>query len=241
MLLPLGCSLVASNRPPGSVALAVAVLSGFLAHESARVLLGRRGSRARRDDAGAAELSMTLFGAVAVGASLQAWSALGVPDARWALAIPAALTVLAAAASIRGLERTVSGETLTAAALACWSVPIMIAGGRGWAVGLANWGVWLVMFTVATCGVHVVIARTRREPIGAYLASGLGLMMLGLAGGGVAVALGARPPAFLAAFVAPAVVLATAAHPALRAARLRQVGWAIVAGSLLTGTVLVLT
>jgi hypothetical protein len=222
---------------PGASAL---LLSGsawafFLAHEPALVLLGRRGERARaeqRERAVSRLLTLGLAGAVLGSLGL----ALAPPVVRLASLAVAALAILFAALVGLGDERSTAGEVLAAITLAGAAFPVGLASGIDIGTAVRAWLVWSLGFVAVVIPARSIGARRRTSaPVGlralpAGLALGIGVALWGPVLRGIE----------LVALV-PLVIASGwlgIARPPPR--HLRQVGWSIVAATLLTACVLVL-
>ena len=235
---PLLAAFLVSGISAAGALVAAAVFSGFLAHEPAMILLGRRGSRAYRERGVAARwwLSCCLAAGGAAAALV-----LRAPAHAWSFAVPlvpaAALTV----ATALGREKSWYGETAAALAFAGTAVPIGMFGGRSVVQSTAVAIPFALLFVSATLSVHVVILQGRgRDPQAMRSTRAAALLMAPAA----AIALGIAAWASvmpLGALVAAMPGLLTAAAVAARPpapARLRDLGWLLIGVSVLT-TVLV--
>jgi hypothetical protein len=230
LLLPLVVAHWTSRPTLAGWLFTLAALSAFFAHEPLLVILGRRGSRARREQS--ARAGRWLGGWVAVatlGAGLGLRSAPG-PSLQ-ALALPALGGLLVTAALLRDREHTLLGELLVAPTLAACAVPVAVAGGSSYDTALAVWAVFAVGNMSATWAVHAAMGARKRN-LG-------GLRRLGPLGAVAAMACLARLQGWFGwrEFVAVAPLLVTslvlagwAPHPR----HLRRVGWALVGASLTT-------
>lgn len=223
----------AMGRPTlAACALALAAVLVFLAHEPALVVLGRRGSRASRHAARAQRFVVGLgIGALAAGA-LGLWLS---PPARTLTLLPLALALALAVAVVRGVEKTLWGEILAASALSGAALPIALASGVGATTALLAWSAWCVSFAAVTWAVRLVVAH-KRAPIHAArrLAPLFGPALLVATGLGVAGAARWSAAAALPAVVVALVVASAPPDPR----KLRRVGWALVATSIVTAAVL---
>lgn len=226
----LACPLAAAllgGRPTWTAALiALGAVAAFVAHEPLLVLLGQRGTRARREDGRRAVAWLLGVGGLAAGAGVAGlW--LGPPEARLAAALPAVLGALVLLATWRKSEKTAPGEVLAAAALAGCALPVAIAAGLAPQRAASAWVVWSVGLTAATLAVRRVIGRHR----GRDVPSAVALVLLLAAGTGAAAilvdpGLAAAGPMLLAATVLVFLRL----HPR----HLRRVGWTLVGSSVVT-------
>ena len=225
---PLMAALMIGNPSWMASGVAVMALGGYLAHEGLVVLLGRRGGRARCERARPAWRSVVFFGGIAgMGAMFAA--AGGLPADAWqGLGLAGGLSGFAIAATWLGRERTLGGEALAAVALAAWSAPTALAAGVRWDVALTIWTVWSVAFVVATCAVHVVIARSTRRARSWALAGGVTLSMAGPAAA-LLLARSATVPRSAVLILLPSCLAALVVLAApVSARRLRDIGWSLM-------------
>lgn len=223
---------------------ALALCAVFLAHEPGLVLLGMRGPRAKRELRVRAVWWLGCCLLVAAGAGLAAVLAID-PAQRWAFVVPVAPALLLVIAAVRGRETSWYGEVAAALAFSAAAVPVSMAAGAPFPTAAAVAIPFAGLFVLTTLAVRIVILRvrgggdpratsaTRRATL--LLASGSGACL------GLLVALGFVPPSILAA-AAPGLL--TAAAIALRppsAAHLRALGWTLVAISVLTTAIIVIT
>ena len=235
---PLATALAIGRPTPGAIALAVAGVAAFLVHESLLIFIGQRGSRAAREQRGEARRTLLLLGTLAVAAGLGAVFLLN-PFARWALALPAVLTLQLAVAVFSGSERTFAGEILAAATLSSLSVPVAIGAGVTIHTAFTVFVVFALIFAVATTAVHAIIGhtgprgqRSRRVLSGALTLFALGVLVLLVRVGFV------QPIAPWAAVPVSVVALSlVAGAPSPR--YLRTVGWTLVA-AIATTTILLI-
>lgn len=238
LFLPLGTALLSGRPTVVAWTLMATAASGFLAQEGLAVLAGRRGSRAARHQRRAAVTAAGAFGGtcLAIGAPTVAAAP---PPVREAVIVAVTLAAIVMVLIRAGRERTLAGEVLVSVALTAWCVPVGLAARLEAHHAFGAWVVWAVTFTVATLGVRVVIARTRRE---SWRWLGLGAVLVGACGWWTLhrLALAGTVSGGLPLALAPAGVLSCVVPLApLRAHQLRLVGWAIVASGLVTAALLV--
>lgn len=229
--LPLVTALLSGSPSVGTLMLVVAAVSAFLAHEPLLVLLGTRGTRAKRElGASARRWTLGLSSLALASGSL----ALTLGDDQLLLACLVPLGWLAVLAPFvwHGREKTTLGELVAAAALSAGGLPVAVSGGLALERAALVWAVWWIAFAVSTVSVRSVIAAGRGEPVD-----------WGLWGVG--------PAALLAAAwlthhswvgLATAPMLLVSVWLVLRPPPprdLRKVGWTLMASSLLTATLLV--
>jgi hypothetical protein len=222
----------------------VTFIAGFLAHEPAAIVLGQRGGRVKRDLGASATRWLVCCLAVGVAASLAAVSRLDAVT-RWSLAIPAVPAVALMVAMIKGREKSWFGEAAAALAFAGAAVPIALAAGASMDMALAVAIPFALLFTTTTLAVRVVVLRVRgggdpgaaaATQRAALILSGVSTLMIGVLAmtGWLAssVLIAAAPGLLTGALVA-------ARPPA--AAKLRTVGWSLVAVSTLTTLIVIAT
>lgn len=210
-----------------SGALIVAACAAFFAHEPWLVLLGRRGTRARREDGRRATLALASALVVACASGAAAlWRA---PAVAWALAPSAALAALVVPFVLAGREKSLAGELLVATALSSLALPVALTAGVPplWAVVLGC--VWSVGFGLATVGVREAMRRAREPRRGGPAAL---IVPLAVGAGLVGAALrGWWAPVAVAPFVIASAWLILV-PPAPR--HMKRVGWSLIGASTLT-------
>lgn len=238
---PLVTSLAVAGLSWPSVFTAVAVIAMFLAHEPLLVLLGHRGRRSRSADS--ARAWWWLKGALVAGTASAIVAVDSMPaELRWTFLVPAVPAVWLFYAAIYGREKTSIGETAAAIAFAASALPICAGAGRP-DIGIAIAVAFALLFVLATLAVRVIVLRTRGggDPRAAARMRGITFT---LAAVGTVIALtGATDGLFswgLVAAIVPGIafVSAIAAFPP-PAARLKKVGWTLVAVSALTSVLLI--
>lgn len=157
VLFPLTSALALGQTNQAVWGLTLAAIAGFLAHEGFVVLLGSRGSRARRESHASAWRSVGAFGALALSGVVYAWPAL-TPDVERGFALAAILSGAALAAAWLGWEHSLGGELLAALALTSWCVPVALAGAVPVKTAMTVWMIWSTVYALATVIVHSVIA-----------------------------------------------------------------------------------
>jgi YwiC-like protein len=241
---PLVTALGVSGVSTGGLLISVAVIAGFLAHEPAAIVLGLRGSRAKREIGTSA--TQWLSGCLAIAVAAGIWAVVDLdPAARRSLAIPAVPAVLLVLAMVQGHEKSWYGEAAAALAFAGASVPVTMAAGASMNVALAVAIPFALLFTTTTLAVRSVILRVRGggDPRATMATRGATLAIASVA----TAAIGAMTVAgWLSSSVllasAPGLITASivAARPPAPA-RLRLLGWTLVAISTLTAAIVVAT
>lgn len=218
--------------------LAAAAVAGFFAYEPLLVLLGQRGARARKEDGARARHRLALLAGLAgvLGAGALA---LAPPAARWALAVPALPLLLMAVLMAKGRATGPAGALVAAAALASVSVPVAAFGGAGRRTALLLGIVWVVGLASYTLAVRAVLDQGRRRPSPPGRTLSMVLILGAWAGVAAAGWTGWLP------WIAPIVLAPLAAGSFVtlivfpRPQRVAILGWAAVAGSVLTAVLLV--
>jgi len=238
LLLPLVTAIALGRPTAASLALGVSAIAAFVAHEPLLVVLGRRGVRARREQRAQARRWLVSSAAVA-GISGAAALLLMPPAARLLAAIPAACAIVAMFVLLAGGERSTAGELVVSTALASVSLPAAVASGASPAAAFTCAATFAAAFAAATVSVRAVIARARGSLRGERRAAlmldvALLVTIAALALGRVILpaALWAGAPVGAVAFALAAIV------PPPR--YLRQIGWTLVAATVLTGSLLVI-
>lgn len=232
---------VAGVTLPASL-LAVAVIAVFLAHEPLVVLLGFRGQRARREQAGAARVWLGVWGAAFVVAAAIAFFSL--PVARqWAVLVPLVPAIPAAWAVLAGREKTSLAEVAVSLAFSGAAFPLALAAGATTATAATVTVVYAANFVLATLAVRALILNVRGGGNPAAVRT-MARIVWAIAGGLLIAVVWACVERMLPwttlAGVAPAVAVSLflVFHPP-PPARLRGVGWTLVATSAITAAVLI--
>jgi len=242
LTLPVVTALAGAGVSTAGLAVAIAAAACFLAHEPASILLGLRGVRAKREQGRAAArwLGWCALTAAAAGAV----SLMTIPDSvGWSLAVPVVPAALLAVVTMSGREKSWYGETLAAIAFSALAVPIAMSAGSPAAVAVAIALPFALLFVTSTLAVRSVILRVRGggdpRASAATGRSAAAIMASGAAGTAWLSWLGVLPAETLGA-IGPGLlaVLAIVMRPP-PPTRLRNVGWTLVAISVLTGMVVI--
>jgi hypothetical protein len=242
LAFPVVTGVTLAGAQASSALVAVTVVAGFLLHEPLLIVLGHRGIRARREHGRAARAWLTTVAAVMLTAGLLAMRI--VPPRQWwtllVPAIPAALLFFAAAA---GREKSAAAQVSAAVAFSLTVIPIGVPAGVPATASLVISSAFAVSFVLATLAVRVVILRVRAG--GDRQASRRTARLVLVLATTTTVALSAAagladiPSLAVAAFV-PGVVTATLiAWSPPPPARLRSLGWLLIATSALTSLLLI--
>lgn len=222
----LGLPLVAafaSGRPSwAAMTFGIAAVCAFLAHEPVRVLLGHRGTKARRIDGARACLHALALGSISAIAGVTAL-VIAPPHARIVATLVLFACGIVAAIALRNWDRTTIGESVVAAALASASLPVAIASGVPAGEAMLAWCVWAFAFVLCTLAVRTLTSKSEHER------RILHVMVLALATAGVVVIFLGAPMAIIATPVILLVLSIVMVRPHNR--QLRRVGWAIAAST----------
>ncbi|HTJ80391.1 MAG TPA: YwiC-like family protein [Polyangiaceae bacterium] len=223
LALPLVATFAASRPTVAGLGWAIAACAAFVAHEPLLVLLGHRGTRARREGGPTARRWLAVTSTVALAAAAHAFTL--APAARPWMLVPAALAAAAGVLVVMRRERTLGGEIVVGAALTSAALPTAIAGSLSAHDAIGVWIVFAASFALSTAEVRV-IARRDLHP-----APRVAVWCLTAAA--AAAVLHFRP--FLAISLAPTLAVVTfmvVTRP--RPASLRRLGWLLVGASLMT-------
>lgn len=244
LAFPLATALLAFGASPGALLVVAAAVAGFLAHEPGSVLIGLRGGRALRERRSEAVRWLVWWGAVSAAAAAAAVVAMPAAVRLWLL-LPVGPAILLTYATVRGREKSWYGEIAAACAFSSIAVPTALASGASLREAFTVAVPFAVLFVTSTLAVRVVILRVRGggDPGGSAATRRAALAAVG--GSAVAVAFGVAVEVLLpAALVASTPGLVGSSLLAVRPpapARLRIVGWTLVALSLGTAVIIVAT
>ncbi len=237
LAMPLLTALAIGAPSRAALALTLAVVLAFVAHEPALVLLGHRGRRVKDEEGRRALRWLVATGGLAAVAGA-AGTILAPPLARLALAVPAALAALVAVLVVLRLEKTVAGEIAVAATLASAGLAVALAGGADPGHAVAAALAWVIAFSAATLAVQAILERVRskgaRDP-GRLHAAGAVLLVAA----GAALSLAGLPAVLAWATLPTAALSVVVCLGRFSPRRLRELGWAMVGSSTLTLVILV--
>ena len=242
VILPLVAAFGVAGFSMAGLLFAAAVIAGFLAHEPALVLLGLRGPRAKRE-VGASAMRWLAASLIVGAAAASGALALIDPPVRWSILVPLVPALLLTIAVVNGREKSWYGEVAASLAFAGTSIPISMAAGTPIATALAIAIPFVLLFVASTLAVRVVILQVRRggdrqaattTRRAAFLVAGCGAAVLTWA------ALSSLLPGSALAAATPglATAVAVAAKPP-SPARLRVLGWTLVAVSIATAAIVI--
>jgi YwiC-like protein len=238
LAMPLLTALALGRPRAAAFLLAYAIVVAFVAHEALLVLLGQRGRRALEGDGPRARRVLAILGVQVVIAGV-AGLALAPPLARAALALPVLLAAAVAWLVWRRQEKTIAGEVTVGAALSSGALAVALAAGAPLAWAAGAWTTWVVAFATATLAVHVILVRARskggKDP-GALHAVASALLVGAMF---AAVRVASLPLAAAVAVLPTALLSIAVCLSRFSPKRLRELGWAMVAASILTMVLLV--
>lgn len=241
---PLATALLVSGASSGALLLTTAAVAAFLAHEPASVLLGLRGARVKREQRREALAWLVWWTTVSIVAALAALAV--IPAAAWLwLGLPLAPAVLLGYAALHGREKSWYGEVAAACAFSSVAVPVTLASGATIQEAFSVTVPFATLFVTSTLAVRVVILHVRgggraggevatRRAALAVAAGSAAALALSVAGQWLA-------PAALVASTPGLVGSSLLAVRPPAPARLRIVGWTLVALSLGTAVIIVAT
>jgi hypothetical protein len=233
---PLLTALLAARPRAASVLFALSAVALFLAHEPALVAFGRRGQRVREEEGRRARRMLLL--ALTSGAGLGAAGLWLAPHpARVGAAVAAALAALLTGAVALGIEKTLPGELIAAAAMTSAALPVLAAEGISWSGSVSIWGAWLFGFAAAVFPVRTVIVehKDREESRGVRLT---GTLLAIASAAALAIAGELSPPLVLA----DAPLFLAALFVAVRPPPMKQMtraGWTLMGAGALTAGAMV--
>jgi hypothetical protein len=217
---------------------AAAAVCAFLAHEPLLILLGQRGSRARRERQDQVVRWFAAFATVSAALGAVAF-ALMPPIARLAVLVPIAFSLILAALIFAHQERTAIGEVLSALTLASVAIPLAVASGASTTTAVTCAAAFASGFVAAIMCVRAVIAHTRYPPGTRSRATA---MLITLAVLSILVSLRSRGlVASVAPWAAAPLLVGGAALAAVppSARQVRIIGWTLVATTAATSLVLI--
>jgi hypothetical protein len=229
LAFPLLTGLGYARFQPGAVAFAVAALALFLAHEPVAVLSGVRGARLRGELEEAARGRLAFLAAAAAVAAV---AAVGLAPLRGWLgaAVPAALGALLLPLFGRRGIKSVTGETLVAAASASLVLPLALTGPVPAERAVLAAAVWLAVYVPSILAVHAVKARHRAKAERRWTLAATPVASAAIGVTGVALALLLPPWGRPALAVLPPVLATLVVGLALPHPRhLKRIGWTMVA------------
>jgi hypothetical protein len=227
LILPLVAALAMGRPTLASICMVVAAFAAFFAHEPLLVLLGKRGTRAKREQRGRAIRNGLGWMGVALASGMGGLWLGGEPVIRASL-VPLGFALAMTPVILRGYEKTLVGEIGAAAALTAAAIPVAVAVGLTLDRALLVWAAWVIAFTTSTSAVRWVISahkgqRAHDGLVTAFIATS------------AAAALTTQSWIFLAAspyLLASWILIAR--PPSTR--HIRRVGWTLIFSGVLTAS-----
>ncbi|SMP59860.1 YwiC-like protein [Neorhodopirellula lusitana] len=159
--IPITTALILTGPTVAGACVAVAAVTGFLAHEPLLVSLGHRGSRAQRATPAARRRTLILLATtIACGCTAMA---VGSNAVRLSLVGCGLLAVTSFGLAVAGKHKTLGGQLWGIVGLSVPCVPILLAGEITTAQTAEAWGTWLIGFAATTMSVRGVIAAQKRR------------------------------------------------------------------------------
>lgn len=239
LLFPMATVFLGGSPTMATFLLAIGAIGAFLANEPLLVLVGERGTRLQRTESGRAKRALLVFAIFGVSAGVA--GIISAPQsARVGVVLPMLLGGGVFLTAVQGLERSMFGEALAAAALSSVAVPLGLSARLSSVESFSVAFIWAVTALLGTSIVRLTVARTKSKTDQEQAAVGFkrGLLIfvcLAVIGIGCAAPFGERVDLWVLAAAVPvaAVVLVMALfRPTAR--RLRLLGWSLVGASLLT-------
>jgi hypothetical protein len=228
VMIPLLTALLSSDPSVVGVAVVVASLCGFFAHEPLLIALGHRGGRVQRDAPHARSQATWLLVLSVLAGATAMW--FGTSSVRGALVGCLFLALASLTLAVARQHRTLGGQLFGVASLSAPCVPILMAGGLSVPQTLLVWSVWLAGFVSTTLAVRGVIAAQKRHSRTLHW-SGLGLATVAITGAAWA---GVWLPLATLPMIAASWLLMMWPPPAKY---LKRVGWTLVIGTIATAAI----
>ena len=231
LAIPMVTAVVITGPTVVGFCVAVASITGFLAHEPMLIALGHRGRRAQTSTP-TARLRLLAYLGITFFAGTTAM-AIGSTEVRLSLIACLAMAVVSFSLAAMGKHRTRYGQLWGVVGLSAPCVPMLLAGNVNAGQALSIWVTWLLGFTATTFVVHSVIAAQKRTPRGVYAAI---LVTVSLV---VAVDIALRVNGFAAILPMLAVSWFLYFRPP-PARHLRRVGWTLVAATIAAALLIII-
>jgi hypothetical protein len=219
--------------------LGFAAIACFLANEPLLIVVGQRGSRAKREEGDRAQRALLVLTSFALVAGISGL-VLAPRPAQFTVVLPLLMGATLVMLAIQGLERSLFGEALAAAALSSVAIPLGLSAGLGLTAALAVALIWAVSALLGTSVVRLTVARTKAKSdhdfrVVSVKRTALIVVCVAVIGVGVAAPFGSRVGLWVLAAAVPValvVLIMAALRPTAR--RLRLMGWSLVAANLLS-------
>lgn len=243
LTIPLATAFATAGVNAPAVLVAVAVVAAFLAHEPALVLLWRRGRRAVRQRSRFARVWLVTTAGIAVAAGGAAF-ALATSPVRVAMVLPLIPAALVVGAIATNREKSLAAEAAVALTFSTVAVPLCVAAGAPARIGLAIAVAFAAVFVTMTLSVRSIVRHAGDEGRQGEARSGRrGVLALATVFAMALLAAAERTYLPWTTLLAALPGLAAAAWLALfrpPPARLRRVGWMLMATSLTSAVILVM-
>jgi len=152
-----------------SLALTLAAVLAFLAHEPLLLLAGGRGVRKRELARGPALRRLLLLALLACSAAAVSL-VLAPSSARPLVLLPAALGAVAFGIALRGKERNAVAEVFVAMTLSTLAIPVAVFGGVPLLAAASLTAIWAIGFAVATVAARALVVQKKDAGRGLRLA-----------------------------------------------------------------------
>lgn len=241
LAFPLLTALFVTGATPAALWCVLAIVTAFLLHEPALILLGHRGGRTRRELGPRAQLAVMALGSLVLGSGSLSMM-LAPPHTRWAFAVPAVPALVVVFTIVTNREKSTGGELAVAVALSLAAVPVAVCAGATPETAVTIAAVFTVLFAASVLAVRSVVLGVRSGGNPRAVAASRAAIRAGsVVAVGALWSLGGQPSRWIpVAAVAPALLFALAVTVAPPSpTRLRALGWSIVAASTFASAVLV--
>jgi hypothetical protein len=235
----LGVPLVtalAMGRPTGPAYLfALSAAAAFLCHESLLVVIGGRGTRARREEGRRAARCLAFLGTLAVASGAAAWAATAPLGMSLIPLLPLGMAAAVGVLIALRAEKTMMGEVLVGTALSSAALPVAWAAGVDPLCVVTVWIAWIIIGGTQTYAVRSIIQSRKGHASVLTRVAPVALIV------SAAVAFASWWP-WAALATGPAIVLAlvwTVVPPDAR--RLRRIGWALAGATMAASAILVVS
>lgn len=223
LVTPIATALLIAGVGVVGVAVSVASIAGFFAHEPLLVALGHRGARAKRCTPLATSRAISLIGLGVIGGTTAMW--LGSPAVRISLVACLTLAVAGFAVASMNKHRTIGGQLLGVTGLSIPCVPILLSGDVSLLQSLSIWTIWLIGFTSTTVAMHAMIAAQKRRSRVVHWSAFLSIVLVVA----VSATTGITWPLVSIPMIAMSAYLMRWPPPARQ---LKTVGWSLVVGTI---------
>ncbi len=231
LAIPLIAAMLTTGFTVNGIFIAVATITGFLAHEPLLILCGHRGNHARRV-APQATTHLIILSVLTCFFGLAALL-MGTVSSRWVLIVCFSFAATSYAMSVAGWHRRTGVHLWGILGLSMPCVPILMAGDASLPHALTFWAVWLVGFAATTLGVRGMMSNQKHKSRRLHI-----LMLSGLT---LLIAMGAMNNTTWTLVTLPMVAYSwylLIAPPPLK--KIRQSGWMMVIAAMSTALMTIL-